>query len=51
MNFINERIVASLGLETEPYALTRVVLADGRTLTHSNRQVTLKFSIAGVVRY
>ena len=50
MNFINERIVASLGLETEPCAPTRVVLADGRTLAHSNRQVTLKFSIAGVIQ-
>ena len=29
MNFINERIVASLGLETESWAPTRVVLADG----------------------
>ena len=50
MNFINERIVASLGLETEPCAPTRVVLADERTLAHSNRQVTLKFSIAGVIQ-
>jgi len=29
MNFINERIVASLGLKTEPCAPTRVLLADG----------------------
>ena len=50
MNFINERIVASLGLETEPCTLTRVVLADGRTLAHSNHQVTLKLSIAGVIQ-
>ena len=50
MNFINERIVASLGLETEPCTPTRVVLVDGRTLAHSNRQVTLKFSIARVIQ-
>ena len=50
INFINERIVASLGLETEPYAPTRIVLVDGRTLAHSNRQVTLRFSIAGVIQ-
>src|SRR5271169_1328139 len=50
MNFINECIVATLGLEAEPCAPTRVVLADGRTLTHSNRQVTLKFMIAGVTQ-
>ena len=49
MNFINERIVISLGLETELCAPTRVVLADGRTLAHSNRQVTLGFSIVGVI--
>ena len=50
MNFINERIVATLGFETEPCAPTRVVLADGRTLAHSNHQVTLKFSITGVIQ-
>ena len=50
MNFINERIVVSLGLETEPCAPTRIVLMDGRTFAHSNRQVTLKFSIAGVIQ-
>jgi len=50
MNFINERVVATLGLETEPCAPTRVLLADGRTLAHSNRQVMLKFTIAGVTQ-
>jgi hypothetical protein len=50
MNFINECIVATLGLETEPCAPTRVVLADGRVLAHSNRQITLKFTIAGITQ-
>ena len=50
MNFINEHIVASLGLKTEPCAPTHFVLADGRTLAHSNRQGTLKFSIAKVIQ-
>src|SRR5271155_5263011 len=50
MNFINERIVATSNLETEPCTPTRVLLADGRTLAHSNRQVMLKFTIAGVTQ-
>ena len=50
MNFINERIVASLGLKTEPCAPTHVVLANEQTLAHSNHQVTPKFSIARVIQ-
>ena len=48
LNFINESIVTTLGLEPERCTPTQVLLADGRVLAHSNRQVTLKTSIAGI---
>jgi hypothetical protein len=48
LNFINENLVSTLRLNTEQCASTQVVLADGRILAHSNRQVTLKISIAGI---
>src|SRR5271169_5442529 len=48
LNLVNERLVQSLRLPTEPCPSVQVVLADDRTLSHSNRQVTLKFTIAGV---
>ena len=38
----------SLGLDTQPCSPVQVILADGRTLVHSSRQVTLEFTIAGV---
>src|SRR5271169_1848055 len=48
LNLVTERLVQSLRLPTEPCPSVQVVLADDRTLSHSNRQVILKFSIAGV---
>ena len=48
LNFINEWIVTQLNLKTEPCPSTRVTLADGRILTHSARQVTLEYTVAGV---
>jgi len=48
LNFIHECLVTALGLVTEPCPPIEVSLADGRVLTHVNRQVTLKFTIAGV---
>ena len=48
LNFINEWIVTQLNLKTEPCPSTRVTLADGRLLTHSARQVTLEYTVAGV---
>src|SRR5271169_6195426 len=48
LNLVNERLVQSLRLPTEPCPSVQVILADDRTLSHSNRQVTLKFTIAGV---
>ena len=48
LNFIHESIVSSYRLKTEPCPPVRVSLANGSILTHSNRQVTLKITIAGV---
>ena len=48
LNFINEWIVTQLNLKTESCPSTRVTLADGRLLTHSARQVTLEYTVAGV---
>ena len=48
LNFINESLVSALSLATESCSPIQVSLADGRVLAHSNRQVTLKFTIAGV---
>ena len=50
LNFINEWIVNQLKLKTEPCPSTRVTLADGRLLTHSARQVTLEYTVAGVAQ-
>jgi hypothetical protein len=48
LNFIHEALVSNLGLPVQPCPPVKVRLADGRTLTHSDRQVTLNFTIAGV---
>jgi RNase H-like domain found in reverse transcriptase/Reverse transcriptase (RNA-dependent DNA polymerase)/Integrase zinc binding domain/Chromo (CHRromatin Organisation MOdifier) domain/Integrase core domain len=48
INLIHEAIVQSLGLETFVCSPIQVVLANGKTLTHANRYVRLKYSIAGV---
>ena len=48
LNFIHESLVSTSGLVTEPCPLIEVLLADGRVLTHANRQISLKFTIAGV---
>ena len=48
LNFIHEALVASLGLVTKSCPPVKVRLADGRILTHANRQVTLKFTVAGI---
>jgi len=48
LNFINEWIVQQLKLKTESCPSMRVTLADGHLLTHSNRQVTLEYTVAGV---
>ena len=48
LNFIHEHIVSLLQIPTEPCTPVRVALADGRILTHSNRQVTLNVTIAGI---
>ena len=50
LNFINEWIVSQLKLKTEPCPSTRATLADGRLLTHSTRQVTLEYTVAGVAQ-
>ena len=50
LNFIHERLVESLGLETTICNSVCILLADGRVLAHSNRQVTLKFTTAGVLQ-
>src|ERR1700722_19890719 len=51
LNFINEWIVTQLNLKTESCPSTRVTLADGRLLTHSARQVTLEYTVAGVAQH
>ena len=48
LNFIHEALVANLGLITQSCPPIKVRLADGRILTHTNRKVTLNFTIAGV---
>ena len=48
LNFIHEHIVSLLQIPTEPCTPVRVALADGRILTHSNRQVTRNVTIAGI---
>ena len=48
LNFIHEALVANLGLITQSCPPVKVRLADGRILTHTNRKVTLNFTIAGV---
>ena len=48
LNFIHEALVSSLGLTTESCPPVKVRLADGRVLSHANRKVTLKFTIAGI---
>ena len=48
LNFIHESLVSTLGLVTEPCPAIKVLVADGRVLTHANRQIPLKFTIAGV---
>ena len=48
LNFIHEKTVDVLGLETHPCPQTKVLVADGRALIHSNREVTRKFTISGV---
>ena len=48
LNFIHEYIVSLLQIPTKPCSPIRVTLADGRILTHSNRQVTLDVTIAGI---
>ena len=50
LNFIHEAVVASLNLPTQPCPPLKVLLADGRLLTHSSRKVTLQFKIAGVLQ-
>jgi hypothetical protein len=50
LNFINEWIVNQLKLKTEPCPSTHITLTDGRLLTHSARQVTLKYTVAGVAQ-
>src|ERR1700732_1417675 len=50
LNFINEWIVTQPTLKTEPCPSTPVTLADGRLLTHSARQVTLEYTVAGVIQ-
>jgi hypothetical protein len=51
LNFINKWIVTQLNLKTESCPSTRTTLADGRLLTHSARQVTLEYSVAGVAQH
>src|SRR5204862_3595193 len=48
LNFIHEALVANLGLITQSCPPIKVRLADGRILAHTNRKVSLKFTIAGV---
>ena len=50
LNFINEWIVNQLKLKTEPCPSTCVTLADGRFPTHSARQVTLEYTVAGIAQ-
>ena len=50
LNLIHERVVQTLHLDSEPYAPTRILVADGRILAHSNRQVTLSFRVAGRIQ-
>ena len=47
LNFIHDHIVSLLHLPTEPCPPIQVSTADGRILSHSNRQVTLDLTIAG----
>ena len=48
LNFINEALVDSLGLETQSCSPVQVRLADGRVLTHASRKVSLQFTISGL---
>ena len=48
LNFIHEALVASLGVVVQSCPPVKVRLAYGRILTHTNRKVTLNFTIAGV---
>ena len=45
LNFIHEALVASLGLVVQSCPPVKVRLADSRILTHTNHQVTIKFTI------
>ena len=49
LNLIHERLVQNLNLESEPCSPVRVTIANGDTMSHSNRQVRLKFAIHGVL--
>jgi hypothetical protein len=51
LNFINEWIITQLKLKTDPCPSTCVTFADGRLLAHSVRQVTLKYTVAGVAQH
>ena len=48
LNFIHEAFVSSLKIPLVSCPITKVVLADGHTLAHSNQVVTLQVNIGGV---
>ena len=49
LNFVHEAFVSSLNISTVSCPTTKVVLADGHTLAHSNKVVTLQVNICGVI--
>jgi Reverse transcriptase (RNA-dependent DNA polymerase)/gag-polyprotein putative aspartyl protease len=48
LNFIHEALVERLRLQTQLSSPVQVTVANGDILTHANRTVTLKFTIAGI---